>query len=95
MAVQNNPGIIIGALALVVMAMCQVVTLIGDGADYQKQIDNAYAVGYQDGDADGFTEGIHAVNIDDHALDCHCDSCVESGRYDYLNANGDNPFSSQ
>jgi hypothetical protein len=80
--------------AIVVIAIVQSANFVVKAFDFQSQIDNAYAIGYQDGDADGFTEGIHAVQIDDHALNCHCDSCVESGRYAYLNENGDNPFKS-
>ena len=91
---ENNPAHIIIAMAAVIIAIVQVATFTVGALDFQKQIDNAYQVGYQDGDADGFTEGIHAVEINDHALDCHCDSCAESGRYAYLNENGDNPFKS-
>ena len=80
------------AAALVVIALVLVADFTVGALNRQRAIDNAYAVGYSDGESDGFDDGLHAVYVDDHATDCHCDSCVESGRYDKYNNVKVNPF---
>ena len=75
----------IAAMALVIIAIVQVSTFTVGALDFQTQIDNAYAVGYDNGNADGFSEGCNATDISFHELNCHCDSCVESGRYTFMN----------
>ena len=58
----NDLNLFLLAVAAVVIASVQVANFTLDAIDFQSQIDNAYHVGYIDGDADGYTEGIHEAD---------------------------------